>query len=75
MLARIKFQHKISAKNLIFKTEDNVYAGKLKEKKNECILKVIEDQGVGSEVGSGSVRQRYGSTDPDPHQNMTDPQH
>jgi hypothetical protein len=30
---------------------------------------------VGSGVGSGSIRQRYGSGDPDPHQNVTDPQH
>jgi hypothetical protein len=29
------------------------------------------------EVGSGSISQRYGSGDPDPHQNVTvpDPQH
>jgi hypothetical protein len=27
------------------------------------------------EIGSGSIRQRYGSGDPDPHQNFTDPQH
>ncbi len=28
-------------------------------------------------IGSGSIRQRYGSgdPDPDPHQNVTDPQH
>jgi hypothetical protein len=26
-------------------------------------------------VGSGSISQRYGSGDPDPHQNVTDPQH
>jgi hypothetical protein len=26
-------------------------------------------------VGSGSISQRYGSWDPDPHQNVTDPQH
>ncbi len=30
---------------------------------------------VGSGVGSGSISQRYGSGDPDPHQNVTDPQH
>ncbi len=29
--------------------------------------------GVGS--GSGSISQRYGSGDPDPHQNVPDPQH
>jgi hypothetical protein len=38
-------------------------------------------KGVGSEVGSGpgarsgSTSQRYGSGDPDPHQNVMDPQH
>jgi hypothetical protein len=26
-------------------------------------------------VGSGSIGQRYGSADPDPHQNVTNPQH
>jgi hypothetical protein len=26
-------------------------------------------------VGSGFISQRYGSGDPDPHQNVTDPQH
>ena len=32
---------------------------------------------IGSGVGSGSesISQRYGSGDPDPHQNITDPQH
>jgi hypothetical protein len=28
-----------------------------------------------NEVGSGSISQRYGSRDPDLHQNVTDPQH
>jgi hypothetical protein len=36
-------------------------------------------KGVGCEVGfrsgSGSISHRYGSADPDPHQNVTDPQH
>jgi hypothetical protein len=32
-------------------------------------------KGVGSGVGSGSISQRYGPGDPDPHQNVTDPQH
>jgi len=36
-------------------------------------------KGVGSGVGAGSgsesISQRYGSGDPDPHQNVTDPQH
>jgi hypothetical protein len=26
-------------------------------------------------VGSGSISQRYGYADPDPHKNVTDPQH
>jgi hypothetical protein len=26
-------------------------------------------------VGSGSISQRYGYGDPDPHQNVTDPKH
>jgi hypothetical protein len=30
-------------------------------------------KGVGS--GSGSISQRYGSVDPDPHQKVTDRQH
>ncbi len=30
-------------------------------------------KGVGSGVGSGSISQRF--ADPDPHQNVTDPQH
>jgi hypothetical protein len=32
-------------------------------------------KGVGSGVRSGSVSQRYGSPEPDRHQNITDPQH
>ncbi len=34
-------------------------------------------KGVGSGVRSGSISQRYGSRDqdPNPHQNVTDPQH
>jgi hypothetical protein len=44
------------------------------------ILKVTEERsrsGVGSEDGSESINQRYGSADPDPdpHQNVTDTQH
>jgi hypothetical protein len=31
--------------------------------------------GCGSGAGSGSISQRSGSEDPDPHQNVTDPQH
>jgi hypothetical protein len=36
-------------------------------------LKKGVESGVRS--GSGSIIQRYGSGDPDPHQNVTDPQH
>ncbi len=36
-------------------------------------LKKGDGSGVGS--GSGSISQRCGSGDPDPHQNVTDPQH
>ncbi len=35
----------------------------------------LPPSGAGSEAGSGSICQRYGSGDPDPHQNVTDPQH
>ncbi len=31
--------------------------------------------GSGSESGSGSIIQRHGSADPDPHQNVMDPEH
>jgi hypothetical protein len=31
--------------------------------------------GSGSEPGSGSISQRHGSADPDPPQNVMDPQH
>jgi hypothetical protein len=31
--------------------------------------------GVGAGAGSGSISLRYGFADPDPHQNVTDPQH
>jgi hypothetical protein len=30
---------------------------------------------AGSESESGSISQRHGSADPDPHQNVMDPQH
>jgi hypothetical protein len=32
-------------------------------------------KGVESSVGTRSISQIYGSVDPDPHQNVTDPQH
>ncbi len=52
------------------------------EKKNNFFVSLKSmKKGVGSGVGSGSgtvsgsISQRYGSGDPDPHQNGTDPQH
>jgi len=65
------------SKKLNFLIEDDVPVGKL-EKKYEIFLllnplkKVV---GSGVESGSWSISQRYGSGDPDPHQNVTDPQH
>jgi hypothetical protein len=32
-------------------------------------------EGSGSASGSGSISQRHGSADPDPHQIVMDPQH
>jgi hypothetical protein len=54
-----------------------------KNKKKENFLTSLKSlkkgvrSGVGSRVGSGagSISERYGSEDPDPHQNVTDPQH
>jgi hypothetical protein len=37
------------------------------------MMKYVE--GSGSESGSGSLSQRHGSADPDPHQNVMDPQY
>jgi hypothetical protein len=31
--------------------------------------------GSGSESGSGPISESYGSADPDPHQNVMDPEH
>jgi hypothetical protein len=61
------------SKKLNFNIEDNVPAGKLKEKNMGkiffAVLKVTLKKGVGSRVGSGSgsICQRHGSVDPDPH--------
>jgi hypothetical protein len=35
----------------------------------------MKTEGSGSESESGSISQRHGSPDPDPHQNVMDPQH
>jgi hypothetical protein len=36
---------------------------------------MMKIEGSASESGSGSISQRHGSADPDPHQNFMDPQH
>jgi hypothetical protein len=59
-------------KNPIFKTEENAPAGKFQEKSMKFFFASLKSLRKG--VGSGSVGQRYGSADPDPHQNVTDPQ-
>jgi hypothetical protein len=46
------------------KCEKNIFFASLKSMK----------KGVGSGAESGSISQRYGSGDPYPHQNVTDPQ-
>jgi hypothetical protein len=35
----------------------------------------MKREGSGSASGSESISQRHGSADPDPHQNVMDPQH
>jgi fatty-acid desaturase len=41
-----------------------------------CILTVTEERSrIRSWIRSGSISHRYGAADPDPHQNVTDPQH
>jgi hypothetical protein len=48
------------------------------KKKFFCSLKVTEEMSrirIRRQYGAGSISQSYGSADPDPHQNVTDPQH
>jgi hypothetical protein len=47
----------------------------MKEKKFSILKFTEEGLGTGVGSGSGSISQRYGSPDPDPRQNVTDPQH
>jgi hypothetical protein len=49
-------------------------AGKLKEKNMKKVF-VAPFKSLKKGIGSGSIIQRYGSADPDPHQNVTNPQH
>ncbi len=81
MLAKQDFKTKFFAKNLIFKTEDNVPVVELQEKKygeNNFVFASLKSKKkeVGSGVGPGSgfISQRYGfaDTDPHPHQKVTD---
>jgi hypothetical protein len=39
------------------------------------ILSMMKIEGSGSASGSGPICQRHESADPDPHQNVMDPQH
>ncbi len=63
---------------LALKTEDNVPVGTLRKNMTKIYLfaslKPLK-KGVGSGIGSGSgsISQRYGSGDPYPQQNVTDP--
>ncbi len=52
-----------------------MYLQKVINQKNFCILKVTDERaGSGSVAGSGLVvSQRYGSENPDPFQNVADP--
>jgi hypothetical protein len=36
---------------------------------------MMKIEGSGSASGSGSISQRHGYADPDPHQNVMDPEH
>jgi hypothetical protein len=51
-------------KNMVRKT---IFFAFLKSKKKRV--------GSGDGSGSGTISQRYGPGDPDPHRNITDPQH
>ncbi len=57
------------------KTEDDVPVDRSKEKNMKKIFLFASFKSMRKEVGSGYISQRYGSGDPDPHQNVTDPQH
>jgi hypothetical protein len=43
--------------------------------KKNFALQINEERGIGSGVRSGYISQRYESGNPDPHHNVTDPQH
>jgi hypothetical protein len=53
-----------------------VPVGKLQyKKKYEAKYFFASLKAMKKEVGSGSISERYGSGDPDPHKNVTDPLH
>jgi hypothetical protein len=52
-----------------------VPVGKFKRKNMKKKIFFAFLKSLKNRVGSGSISQRYGSGDPDPHQNVTDPQH
>ena len=47
----------------------------LQKVSNKQKFKMTKIAGSGSGCESGSISQRHGSADPDPHQNVMDPQH
>jgi hypothetical protein len=78
MPAKYNFYTKLEQKIKIFRLKMMwllaSYKKKKYEKKNIYFASL---KSVQKEVGSVSISQRYGSgdPDPDPHQNVTDPQH
>jgi hypothetical protein len=58
------------------KNDVNVHSTANKQKTQKKKLLFVSVLEVNDEIsGSGSVCHRYGSADPDPYQNVTDPQH
>ncbi len=49
------------------------YTKKYEKNNFFCILKVTEERSRIQGSGSGSINQSYGCPDPDPHQNVSDP--
>jgi hypothetical protein len=61
MCAQVSYKTKICKKNLFWASLKSLKKG--------------VGSGVESGSGAGSISHRYRSEDPDPHQNVTDPQH
>ncbi len=75
MLDKIEFQHKIFTKFCSFLRLKMMYLWVRHKKKYENnIIFFTSLKSLKKGAGSGSISQGYGSGDPDPHQNVTDPQ-